>query len=359
MMTDGSLVDKARLTATVGPGPVYRAFLLASFVSAFVLTGTYLLPFFNERERVRQINHEFSLKQFRAVVEPSTRRWAGGDWKRIDVPSAVADITLNPLVGVTSNFYRDDSEKYSDVIETSVYIRWPNVAIALLALTGFVIASQLISATAANLLRSVRFGPLEFEIPRTDVGEHGQVVEPSPSKNEVSQSAETILRLDVDGVRARTTELYTRSTVLLAGGVLMAFFGVWLFYLTLPEMTQVTDLRVLLMRSLRPTAMLLFVEGVSWFLLRQYRALIEDYKVFFKIYLRRTNYLIAFKLLTTEGLNADQKVLFTSLLAQEAIEGRLAHDETTEAIERAKVAEPSPIVELLREIKDIIPKLGK
>src|SRR5262249_54823982 len=143
-------------------------------------------------------------------------------------------------------------------------------------------------------------------------------------------------------------DVYRRSTILLGGGIVMAFVGVALFYITLPTSVSTTqsrdaflyydlqsqinylrrqneDLRsrskpdrddasrrlddsspfrgtdeakenqwlLFASRSLRPTGMLIFMEGIAWFLLRQYRVLIEEYKAFLRVYLKRSSYLIA------------------------------------------------------------------
>ena len=55
------------------------------------------------------------------------------------------------------------------------------------------------------------------------------------------------------------------------------------------------DIWTYLTFSIRPAGALIFIEAIAWFLLRQYRALIEDYKIFHRMYLKRANYLIAYR----------------------------------------------------------------
>jgi hypothetical protein len=78
--------------------------------------------------------------------------------------------------------------------------------------------------------------------------------------------------------------------------------------------------------------MLIFIEAIAWFLLRQYRALIEDYKSFYRCYMRRANYFAALKI--SNG-NKDEKLfsLIVKTFLTEDLTGRLKKEETTENLE--------------------------
>jgi tetratricopeptide (TPR) repeat protein len=117
--------------------------------------------------------------------------------------------------------------------------------------------------------------------------------------------------------------------------------------------TQRQSYTAILARSLRPFGMLIFVEGIAWFLLRQYRNLIEDYKSFVRIYLKRSNYLIAFRAAPTAQAGSPLADVIKGLL-NEDLTGRLAKDETTEALEARKDREQGPILESIKELKELV-----
>jgi hypothetical protein len=155
-------------------------------------------------------------------------------------------------------------------------------------------------------------------------------------------SIEGYLVTDVDRALTRSEQLFSRSTLLLVGGVVMAFVGVGVFFASLTEVNAVspdqnivvssTPINRQLFLAFKSTAMLVFLEAIAWFLLRQYRALIEDYKSFYRYYMRRANYLAAFKMVSHQA----DKVLIGRLvetLLSEDLTGRLKQGETTELLE--------------------------
>lgn len=54
-----------------------------------------------------------------------------------------------------------------------------------------------------------------------------------------------------------------------------------------------------LLEMSRPFVVLLLLETILWFLLREYRASIDDYKALYRVYLKRSAYLTAFKIVET------------------------------------------------------------
>lgn len=236
-------------------------------------------------------------------------------------------------------------------------------------------------------------------------------------------TAEEFLQSDVERAEERARDIYKRSTILLAGGIVMAFVGVAVFYVTLPTsfgvptneldrerylvevqrnlqlQRQIFLLRrgiearssqspnkkldegdqddsdfaparvidpgpvqkqsewlLFASRSLRPTGMLIFMEGIAWFLLRQYRVLIEEYKAFLRVYLKRSSFLVAWKAASS---GVDKEFLIAQAMIGEDLSGAITKDQTTEVLEAIRVAEPTPIVEVLREVKELVPKLNK
>ena len=71
-------------------------------------------------------------------------------------------------------------------------------------------------------------------------------------------------------------------------GLLVASLGVAIFYFTIPEYDPEMSNSNFILLAIRPALILLFIQSISIYLLRQYRLLIGDYKYFHKIYLEKS-----------------------------------------------------------------------
>jgi hypothetical protein len=198
----------------------------------------------------------------------------------------------------------------------------------------------------------------------------------------------SVLRAHVLFIETRASALYARSTLLLTVGVLMAFMGIGVFYFSLPHFEELAASRVSypfavagpigpaggpspqvpqdaqlqrwpsaseifwsnfapsLPAVLRSAGVLLFIEAVAWFLLRQFRSLIEDYKQFTRIYLKRANYLAAFVLLSDTNAKPEARLIAAALI-QEDLSGVLRSGETLEAIEKEKIDDKNPVLAII------------
>ena len=107
--------------------------------------------------------------------------------------------------------------------------------------------------------------------------------------------------------------------------------------------------KIYIMQAIRPIGILIFIEAIAWFLLRQYRTLIEDYKSFHKMYLKRSNYLISYLILRKQDSAGSELPLVMSLL-EEDLSNKLGAEETTEAIEIAKQPDTNPVFSLLSTV---------
>lgn len=167
-------------------------------------------------------------------------------------------------------------------------------------------------------------------------------------------TAESVLLDDVARAVELAIGLYSRSTLLLVGGIAMAFVGIGVFWASLPAVPQVPGnlnevALAYLPLAVRPVAMLVFVEAIAWFLLRQYRQLIEDYKTFHRVYLRRVNFLAAFKISSGKDATAAELAIAAALLSDD-VTGRLKMGETTEHLEAVKQIEPNPVIEIFSAV---------
>ena len=172
----------------------------------------------------------------------------------------------------------------------------------------------------------------------------------APSEQSRLETAEEFMSNQVRAAEAVAASLYERSTLLIAGGIVMAFIGVGVFYFTLPETKDASTMSAFLPRVIRPTGILIFLEAISWFLLRQYRVQIEDYKAFYRIYLRRANLLMALKTLPKGNSSDAGQIAIAAAFLEDDQTGRLRSGETTEALATLKVSDPNPVFDLFRDL---------
>ena len=127
------------------------------------------------------------------------------------------------------------------------------------------------------------------------------------------------------------------------------------FWVSLPQ--NIFDSRPTdyLVHAIRPFGMLVFVKAVAWFLLRQYRALIEDYKIFNRLYTRRANFLLALRIVGAAPESPVQLSLAAAFLGDD-LTTRLKAGESTEAIESLKQLEPNPVNGLFEKLVEALAK---
>ncbi|NQX97874.1 MAG: hypothetical protein HRT73_08355 [Flavobacteriales bacterium] len=171
-----------------------------------------------------------------------------------------------------------------------------------------------------------------------------------------SSSIEEIFNHDIKSSYSSVEKMRSNSIVLLLSGLTLSVLGVFVFYNTVPDYSirEVTDIGTsyFIMSILRPVCMLIFIESIAWFLLRQYRNSMEDYKYLYRIHLKRKNYQICYYLLSEENNNIDANMIVQTLL-NEDISGKLLSGETTESLETKKIKEENNTVSKMSSfIKD-------
>jgi hypothetical protein len=108
-----------------------------------------------------------------------------------------------------------------------------------------------------------------------------------------------------------------------------------------------------LARSFRSFALFLALEAIAWFLLRQYRFAITDFKQLFRMHAKRQGYYLAFKVSQAGGPGADAAVIAVAAsMLQEDLSGRLAKDQTTEDFMERTLVESNPITDLWSKLVD-------
>lgn len=108
-----------------------------------------------------------------------------------------------------------------------------------------------------------------------------------------------------------------------------------------------------LAKSFRSFALFLALEAIAWFLLRQYRFAITDFKQLFRMHAKREGYYLAFRVSQAGGSGSDAAIITVAAsLLQEDLSGRLAKDQTTEEIVERTLVESNPITDLWGKIID-------
>jgi hypothetical protein len=188
----------------------------------------------------------------------------------------------------------------------------------------------------------------------------------------VYTSLEQHLLLDVQRAFQRADALFARSSLMLISGILVAFLGIVAFAFltssttnqglifdfpryapgddTVPQYTFdqlqaarrdrfIYEIVLSVTSKFRFVLIFVFVETVAWFLLKQYRALIEDYKAFYRIYLRRQNYASSYFMLKGLSLNRSAEMLIAASMLHEDLSGTLAKGREAESWTQLEFAE--------------------
>jgi hypothetical protein len=145
-------------------------------------------------------------------------------------------------------------------------------------------------------------------------------LETNLKKYEFENILESILYIDVSKSERKSLELYNRSTLMLILGLLVAILGILIFYFTLPEFQSISKPNQYLALTIRPTLLLLFVQSISFYLLKQYRSLINDYKYFHKEYLEKSKTFITYQLMQSDNISDVEMKLIDKLLQTEVKE---------------------------------------
>jgi hypothetical protein len=143
---------------------------------------------------------------------------------------------------------------------------------------------------------------------------------------ELNSSAYNQLRLEVEKAENRSKDIFQRSTLMLILGLTIALIGASGFYFFLPEFKEEVTIEKYIAKSIRPTLILLFVQSIAIYLLKQYRVLIEDYKYFQKEYETRSNALSLFQILKSNDLGLDKQKLIEHLMSKQNTEQNISKD---------------------------------
>lgn len=252
---------------------------------------------------------------------------------------------VSSLVEANASLLVYGAEKLPEIVDESVRVHLRVDRLVLYV--GMLAISVLTLIFILREVTQIKVGSISMTLPESL--QTPSLEEADDDSTKQSLTPVTILQAEVVRARARADDIFTRSTLQLAGGIILTFVGVAIFYITLPETGTNETLESYLPKAIRPTGVLIFVEAIAWFLLRQYRALIEDYKWFHRHYTKRANYLAALQILQGDTVKPEHLFLAITLL-NEDLSGRLKTGESTEALETLKLNDESPISEILKVV---------
>lgn len=121
----------------------------------------------------------------------------------------------------------------------------------------------------------------------------------------IQNSLRTLMKVRGDLIE-KSNLLEKRADLMLILGLLVALIGLIVFYITIPSLEK-GDRELYLLKSIRPIFVLIFIEGISLYLLRQYRVAINDQKEYYNLYLAKNYQFQYMKFLLDEELNEQAK----------------------------------------------------
>lgn len=127
-----------------------------------------------------------------------------------------------------------------------------------------------------------------------------------------------LLKHEAEKAEIKSKEIFQRSTLMLILGLGVSLIGATGFFFALPEFKDEITWEKYIVKSIRPALILIFIQSVSIYLLKQYRMLLEDFKYFRSIYERRANYLVSHQILKNNELSDDKNLkLIDEILKKE------------------------------------------
>jgi hypothetical protein len=161
-----------------------------------------------------------------------------------------------------------------------------------------------------------------------------------------------VYKADIDNAQQFAQQLDRRSVLFLVIGSVIAIMGVAAVVMVFPQELRTNETTPqLLLRMARPIGLTIFIEAIAWYFLKQSRVLVEDQRAFYRMYLKRANYLAALGLLPEKREEAPEltAAVLWSLL-HDPVTDRLAPGETTEALETMRALNELPVASGLKAL---------
>lgn len=165
-------------------------------------------------------------------------------------------------------------------------------------------------------------------------------------------SLTALLRRDVRNAQKRAHQLDQRSMLLLLSGIAVAVGGIGVYVLVVQDLPRAGTTQDLIARIARSFGLLIFIEGIAWFLLRQHRALLQEHRSFYSLYIKRMNHLLAVRLIPDVENDLALRTLVLTALLQDSPAERLAAGESTPSDAAFSAGENLPLTTALKLLAD-------
>lgn len=160
------------------------------------------------------------------------------------------------------------------------------------------------------------------------------------------------------------TQIYSRSSVYLLIGCLIAFGGVGFFYFQSISLFKDTDSKLLsseLMytfhQSLPRIGILIFVEAIAFFFLKQYKSTMEEFRYYESIKRQRENQYLVTHLAQSYQDNSEYFEKLVTQLKLNDNPNKLFKEESTQVLENQKLsAQESDVVDKFIDLLKIVKK---
>lgn len=223
-----------------------------------------------------------SWSEFRPVLDQLDDQYPSAGLRRNLVLTRTGEHELNPLFYVQflvrARPSEDNRSQKFEVGPHYVRLNFPRLVGALAFLAGLII-----------LERHLKYGD----------GEEPQQ-RPEGAPKDSAPSLVQLAEMELAEAERLCRRVYIRSTFMLRAGLTVALAGVGTIYFLLPSNLPVNDPGVFMMHLARPIAIVLYIEAIALFLLRQYRASVDDFKYFNILRMKRADLLAAIHLLDQE-----------------------------------------------------------
>ncbi|WP_428741240.1 hypothetical protein [Tenacibaculum sp.] len=123
----------------------------------------------------------------------------------------------------------------------------------------------------------------------------------------VSNNLISFININIQNANTLALETKNRASFMLLSGISIALIAVLFFYLSISKINFDTTYSFLTQSS-KHFAILIFIESIAWFLLRQYRKIMNDYKFFYKVYQDKLKILELYRLNEESKLNKEGEI---------------------------------------------------
>lgn len=266
---------------------------------------------------------------------PSTEESQIRDGKDVTIVRAKIDNSSPLLLKVTKfRYFPGRGYDYENYVEIKPGVVITAFALYLLFISVIVIAME----TTKDKIKVAE----ELDIIDDTPEKKTQAAIPEQPINSSDITAIELLRQEIGLIKLQAMASKSSARGLLVSGVIMCFVGIGIFYATISTPNIDKTFAQMAHEAIRPLGMLIFIEALAWFLLKQHRSAFEEYVKFLKLSNRCANILSAYLTLNEKSTAKERQFVIEQMLrTNESVV--LKNGETTEYLEAQKINNSNPV----------------